>query len=87
MEPAYLKKYQEAIKNGHWIYDPQLKRWFTPEEFKDIEMNTSGVDPKRLERLQIRDPLQGIQAAHVQLQDLKDRMEIFTKRVLDYYRK
>jgi len=37
MEPAYLKIYQQAIKSGHWIYDPDIKRWLTPEEFKEIE--------------------------------------------------
>ena len=87
MEPAYVKIYQLALKNGHWIYDPDLKRWYDPEEFKGLEQKINGGDPKRLQRMQVRDPMQGIKAAHVQLQDLKDRMEIFIKRVVEYYRK
>ena len=84
---AYLAIYESAVANNHWIYDPQLKRWQTPEEFLENEKRISGGEPGRLSRLQVRDPMDGVNASYVQLQDLKERMEIFVKRVLDYYQK
>jgi len=29
--------YEAAVTQNHWIYDPQLKRWQTPEEFLENE--------------------------------------------------
>jgi len=84
---TYFTIYECAKAANHWIYDPQIKRWQTPEEFMELEKNISGGEPGRLERLQIKDPLEGINAAYEQLQSLKDRMEIFVKRVVDYYKK
>ncbi len=51
-------------------------KWRENKEILEI-----GGDPKRLERMQVRGPMQGIQAAHVQLQDLKDRMEILLEEL------
>ena len=70
----------------HCIYDPEIKRWQTPEEFLELEKRISGGELKRLERLQIKDPMEGINAAYQQLQSLKDRMEVFVKKVIEYYR-
>ncbi len=85
--PAYLKIYEEAIAKTHWIYDPSIKRWQSPEEFLALEERISGGEPNRLARLQVKDPLEGIEAGYLQLQQLKERMEIFAKRVVAYYRK
>lgn len=83
---AYLTIYEQAKLQRKWIYDPKLKRWQTPEEFLENEKRYSGGETDRFSRLQIRDPMDGINASYVQLQDLKERMEIFVKRVLDYYK-
>jgi hypothetical protein len=84
--PACLEIYERAKLQRKWIYDPQLKRWQTPEEFLENEKRYSGGEADRLSKLQVRDPMDGINASYVQLQDLKERMEIFVKRVLDYYK-
>jgi hypothetical protein len=83
---AYIAIYEAAVSQNHWIYDPQLKRWQTPEEFLENERRYAGGEPGRLSRLQVRDPMDGVNASYVQLQDLKERMEIFVKRVLEYYK-
>lgn len=84
---TYFTIYEKAKALKHWIYDPEIKRWQTPEEFLELEKRISGGEPKRLERLQIKDPMEGVNAAYEQLQSLKDRMELFVKRVIEYYRK
>jgi hypothetical protein len=84
--PGYLAIYEQAKLQRKWVYDPELKRWQSPEEFLENEKRYSGGEADRLSRLQVRDPMDGINASYVQLQDLKERMEIFVKRVLDYYK-
>jgi hypothetical protein len=85
--PSYLAIYNEAKTKHHWIYDPSIKRWMTPEELKGFEERISGGEPNRLARFQIKDPMEGIEAGYIQLQSLKERMEIFVKRVIEYYKK
>ncbi|RZK72566.1 MAG: hypothetical protein EOO85_19000 [Pedobacter sp.] len=84
---TYYTIYEQAKAAKQWIYDPDIKRWQTPEEFLKLEKKITCGDPKRLERLQIKDPIEGVNAAYEQMQSLKDRMEVFVKRVIDYYRK
>jgi hypothetical protein len=84
--PLYITLYEEAKAKKHWIYDPEIKRWLSPEEFLELEKRISGGEPNRLSRLQVKDPLEGIEAGYMQMQDLKNRMEIFVKRVVEYYR-
>jgi hypothetical protein len=60
--------------------------WQSPEEFLECERRYSGDETNRLGRLQIKDPMQGIEASYIQLQNLKERMEIFVKRVIEYYK-
>jgi hypothetical protein len=85
--PAHISIYNEAKSKNQWIYDPDIKRWFTPEEFLDLEQRISGGAPNRLARMQVKDPIEGIEASFIQMQSLKDRMEIFVKRVLEYYKR
>jgi len=83
---TYYTIYEKAKAAKQWIYDPEIKRWQTPEEFLELEKRISGGEPKRLERLQIKDPMEGVNAAYEQLQSLKDRMEVFVKKVVEYYK-
>ncbi|WP_316848598.1 hypothetical protein [Pedobacter psychrodurus] len=83
---TYFTIYEKAKAAKHWIYDPEIKRWQTPEEFLELEKRMSGGEPKRLERLQIKDPMEGVNAAYEQLQSLKDRMEVFVKKIIAYYK-
>jgi hypothetical protein len=83
---SYLSIYEEAKLKKHWIYDPEIKRWQSPEEFLELVQRYSGDETNRLGRLEIKDPMQGIEASYIQLQNLKERMEIFVKRVINYYK-
>ena len=69
---TYLNIYEEAKLKKHWIYDPQIKRWQTPEEFLELEKRYSGGETDRLTRLQVRDPVEGINAGNQQIQELKE---------------
>lgn len=57
---TYHSIYEEVKVAKQWIYDPGIKRWQTPEEFLQLEKKITGGDPKRLERLQIKDLIEGI---------------------------
>jgi len=76
---TYFTIYEQAKAAKQWIYDPEIKRWQTPEEFIELEKRISGGDPKRLERLQIKDPIEGINAAYEQLQSLKEGWRFLLK--------
>ncbi|RLJ80502.1 hypothetical protein [Pedobacter alluvionis] len=65
---------------------PEIKRGETPEEFLELEERITDGEPKQLERLQIKDPMEGIKAAYEQFQWLKDRMDVFAKKVIEYYK-
>ncbi|MBB2146908.1 hypothetical protein GM921_15495 [Pedobacter sp. LMG 31464] len=84
--PLYITLYEEAKLKKHWIYDPDIKRWQSPEEFLELEKRISGGEPNRLSRLQVKDPIEGIEAGYLQMKVLKERMEIFVKRVIEYYK-
>ena len=75
--------FTEAKKTRQWVYDPQLKRWFTPEEF--YIMYSKYANDSFYQRMQLRDPFDAIDAAHLQLDDLSNRLLQFTKKLVDYY--
>lgn len=79
---TYYAIYEQAKAAKHWIYDPEIKRWQTPEEFHELEKKITGGDPKRLKRMHIKDPIEGINAAYEQMQSLKDRREVVIKRMV-----
>jgi len=76
--------YNEARQLKLWFFDPQIKRWFTPEEFYNMYNKHPGND-KIFHRIQLKDPFDGIEAAHKQLENLSTRLLIFTRRVISYY--
>lgn len=77
----------QAKEKRLWIYDKAVKRWLTPEELVNTyERITSGQE-QLLDKMELRDPVQGIEAAHIQIKDLSERLEILTKRVIEYYKK
>ena len=68
-----------------WIFDPEIKAWYTPEEFVALyERYVHGHD-KIIQRMQLRDPYEGIEAAYHQMNSLQSRAKAFTLRVLEYY--
>lgn len=78
---------RKAKAEGLWIYDKSVKRWFTPEELVETYERMTAGQEQFLAKMQLRDPLQGIEAAHIQIKDITERLEIFTKKVIEYYKK
>jgi hypothetical protein len=76
----------EAKKKKMWVYDPGKKDWFSPEEFESLWGRVcNGIQPF-LDKVQIRDPMEGIRAGNQRLQDMQIKLEDFTKKVVEYYR-
>ncbi|GEO11538.1 hypothetical protein SAE01_40340 [Segetibacter aerophilus] len=76
----------EAKSKGMWLYDPSYRWWYSPEDFKHI-FQYANASEEFLKGLQIRHPNEGIQAGFLQLNKLHTKLQVFTKRVVDYYRK
>ena len=69
-----------------WIFDPKVKRWWTPEEFMAQYERFENLDPKWFENLQVRDPLEGVEAADIQVKSILDRKAILIKKIVDYWK-
>ncbi|MBG6233515.1 hypothetical protein IWX76_000070 [Pedobacter sp. CAN_A7] len=69
-----------------WIFEPKVKRWWTPEEFMSQYERFENLDPKWIENLQVRDPLEGIEAADVQIKSILDRKAILIQKIVDYWK-
>jgi len=86
-QPQYITcKYlfDEAKKRSLWLFDPVVKRWFSPEEFYKL-YNGYIKDDKIFQRVEIKHPVEGIMAGHKQMENLHMRVEAFAKRVIEYY--
>ncbi|HLL41783.1 MAG TPA: hypothetical protein VK369_01535 [Segetibacter sp.] len=77
----------EAKSKGLWIYDPTYKKWYTPEDFQHIFGHYAHASDPFLKQLQIRHPAEGIQAGFQRLMDIHNKLQAFTKQVLEYYKK
>jgi len=77
---------KEAAKQKLWLFDPSIKAWHTPEEFIKRYENVSFGDPKFLNQIELKCPLEGIRAGYQQLNSIQMRLEEFTKRVVNYYK-
>jgi hypothetical protein len=79
---------KEAKSRGLWIYDPAYKKWYTPEEFHHIFGSSYDRDYDHVfKRLQIRHPSEGIQAGFQRLMQINNKLQAFTKLVIEYYKK
>jgi hypothetical protein len=76
-----------AIAKNAWLFDKTIKRWYTPEKFVKIFVNRVYVSKKELDDFEIKSPMEGIDAGYRQMESIHNRLEIFTKKVLDYYDK
>jgi hypothetical protein len=45
------------------VFDPSSKRWFTPEEFRELYQRYDNLDLKWLKAIEVRDPLDVLAAA------------------------
>lgn len=88
LHPAYIKAQylaDEAKKNNAWLFDPVIKRWYTPEEFAS-ETSQFPDSAQIFSRIQIRNPIDGINAGYKQIASIYEKLQAFTRRVFDYYR-
>src|SRR5689334_772628 len=69
----------EAKNRNHWIYDPSSKKWYTPEEFMELNERIVTGNEQYLSQVKIMDPLDGIKAGYVRLLDTQIKLEDFTK--------
>jgi hypothetical protein len=76
----------EAKVKNCWIYSPDYKRWYSPEEFKHIFTYANAPDDF-IQQLQVLDPREGIQAGFQRMTDINNKLQIFAEKVLEYYRK
>ncbi|RAJ25011.1 hypothetical protein [Pedobacter cryoconitis] len=76
----------EAIKSGYWIYEPDSKMWYTPEEFlhkySDRKLN---LRDGWLDAFKIMNPLRGLDAADTIVQKINEKKAGFQKKILEYY--
>jgi hypothetical protein len=75
----------EAKKKGMWIYDPRFKKWYTPEDFQHI-FHYANASKEFLSGLQIRHPSEGIQAGFKRLMEIQNKLQLFAKTVMEYYK-
>jgi hypothetical protein len=87
LHPAYIKAQylsDEAKKHNAWIYHPEAKRWYTPEEFV-AETSKMPDNAPIFNKIEIRRPVDGINAGHKQIAMMIEKLRVFTQRVMDYY--
>ncbi len=75
----------EVKRKGLWLYDPSYKHWYTPEEFTHI-FHYANADDRFLDQLKIMHPLEGMEAGFKKLLDTQTKLNLFTKKVFDYYK-
>jgi hypothetical protein len=76
---------EKARHDNKWIYDPSIRRWYTPEEFLSTIKSYTNQD-KLIQKVELRDPIEGVEAAFHQIQDVNGRLMPFIKKVIDYFK-
>jgi hypothetical protein len=80
------KMAEEAKRKGMWLYDPAYRKWYSPEDFQHV-FHYAVASDELLQRLQIRHPSEGIQAGFQRLTEIQQKLQLFAKMVVDYYKK
>ena len=78
------QKADEAKRLGKWLYDPSYKNWSSPEHFKHV-FSYANADDEFVNQLQIKHPMEGIEAGFKRLADMHTILQHFTKSVIEYY--
>lgn len=87
VENLFMVLLNEAIRKDFWLFNTEIKRWYTPDEFRQLNERIDRASQNRLlEKYKVMDPLEGLDAAHRQLESLRTRLEVFEKKVVEYYR-
>lgn len=82
---------KEAKLAGVWIYNPDTKTWWTPEEFEEIFINNCSGDIPYSQRkwvhdLKIRDPRDASIDFLLYFKKVFDKAENHTRKVKEYYK-
>nr|WP_294873641.1 hypothetical protein [uncultured Pedobacter sp.] len=80
------KIFNNALKQRLWVFEPSVKRWFSPEEFMEMYERYDNLDPKWIAKIEVRDPMEGLEAADTQVESILARKAILTKKIIDYER-
>ena len=78
------KLFDTAKRNGHWIYDPQPKAWYTPEEFIRLYGPYYSNHPLLI-RVKLKSPLEGLKAGYKQVENLNTKLQLFNEKVVAYF--
>ena len=81
---CYHKILTELSEKRRWAYDPEYKRWYSPDDFRDIFHPLRHMDTD-VSRFQLRDPMEGIEAGYRYLEVLRERLLNLTNRVVRSY--
>ncbi len=60
----------EAKQKGMWLYDPEYKQWYSPENFKHAFTYANATEAF-LKTIQVRHPEDGVQAGFTKLGNLQ----------------
>ncbi|MEO6639529.1 MAG: hypothetical protein ABIN25_14715 [Ginsengibacter sp.] len=77
---------EEAKRKGMWLYDPQYKKWYSPEDFRHI-FTYANTTLDFLKAIQIRHPEEGMEAGFKTISLLQAKLQQFSKAILEYYKK
>jgi hypothetical protein len=69
-----------AKEQGKWIFYKTVKQWYTPEEFVAACENNVFLSKEARGKIELRNPVEGLEAAHKQIKDLNERLEYFKKK-------
>jgi hypothetical protein len=75
----------QATRFDLWIFDTQLKEWYTPEEFTRM-FAKAPYQEGLTRRFKALDVQQGLVAADMQIQKILDKKQLLSNRVIEYYK-
>lgn len=75
---------ERARAVGVWLYDPDIKEWYSPEEFEEM-FSKLFAGNGMFQRVQFRDPVEGIAAGFKQMDIVKEKLVKLVDRVINYY--
>ncbi|RZJ87516.1 MAG: hypothetical protein EOO20_15905 [Chryseobacterium sp.] len=77
---------KKAVANEQWIFIPDSKRWFSPEEFMEVHSRYDNLPIAWIEALQVMDPEEGLIAADQQIESILSRKAAFSKKIIEYWK-
>ena len=76
----------EAKRKEMWLFDPTYRKWYSPEDFLHI-FQYANAPQDFLKQLQLRHPVEGVQAGFKRLNEIQSKLDAFSRSVIDYYKK